>query len=121
MAALHQKRTFHNRSKRARRLAFQVQGSPYGSRLGPQNFTNRTPHTTNPNTSGIDDPITLSRNTTVLESVPIEQLVARSTIEIAQTLTANKSRWRLQYLSRLSPLISANEQLSCSEMAGFRA
>ena len=24
------------------------------------------------------------------------------------------------YLSRLSPLISANEQLSCSEMTGFR-
>jgi hypothetical protein len=27
----------------------------------------------------------------------------------------------VQYLSRLSPLISANEQLSCSEMTGFRA
>jgi hypothetical protein len=26
-----------------------------------------------------------------------------------------------KYLSRLSPLISANEQLSCSEMTGFRA
>jgi hypothetical protein len=37
----------------------------------------------------------LNRNAAVFESAPIEKLAAKSTIEIAQTLSENKSRWRL--------------------------
>jgi hypothetical protein len=37
----------------------------------------------------------LDRSATVIDSAPIEQLVASSTIDIAQALSASRSRWRL--------------------------
>ena len=68
---------------------------PYSSRRGSEDSNN--PHATDTSTpSGIDDPVTSDRNVTVFESAPIEQLVAKSTIEIAQTLSANQARWRFR-------------------------
>jgi hypothetical protein len=66
---------------------------PYSSRRGSED-SNDPPATDTSTPSGIDDPVTSNRNATILESAPIEQLVAKSTIEIAQTLSANHARWR---------------------------
>jgi len=66
---------------------------PYSSRHGLKDSNNRPHRTTDENTSSdIDDPA--NRNTTILESAPIEQLAAKSTIEIAQTLITNHAKWR---------------------------
>jgi Protein of unknown function (DUF4236) len=68
---------------------------PYSSRRGSEDSNDPPPHATDANTpSGIDDPVTSNRNATILESAPIEQLVAKSTIEIAHILSANHARWR---------------------------
>ena len=40
------------------------------------------------------DPSTSDERTTVIDSAPIEQLVANSTIEITSALNASRSRWR---------------------------
>jgi hypothetical protein len=44
----------------------------------------------------IETSVTSNPNTKALESASIEQLVAKSTIEIAQTLSANSAKWRSQ-------------------------
>ncbi|WP_298875727.1 DUF4236 domain-containing protein [uncultured Bradyrhizobium sp.] len=43
---------------------------------------------------GTDNPVTSDQNAATIESAPIEQLVANSTMEIAQALNANRSRWQ---------------------------
>jgi hypothetical protein len=52
------------------------------------------------------EPVTTDQNATVIDSAPIEQLVANSTIEIAGALKASRSRWRLYkvWLTVLSAL-----------------
>ena len=68
---------------------------PYSSRRGSKDSNDRPPRATDENTpSGINYSVTSNGNATILESAPIEQLVAKSTIEIAQTLSANHARWR---------------------------
>src|SRR5881392_3028596 len=42
-----------------------------------------------------NEPTTLDQTGTVIDSAPIEQLVASSTIDIAEALNASRSRWRL--------------------------
>src|SRR6266404_4902339 len=39
------------------------------------------------------EPTNSDRNATVIDSVPIEQLVANSTVDIAGSLNASRSRW----------------------------
>src|SRR4051794_6958941 len=41
------------------------------------------------------EPASLDQSATVIDSAPIEQLVAGSTIDIAEALNASRSRWRL--------------------------
>ncbi|HMF66203.1 MAG TPA: hypothetical protein VK602_01170, partial [Phyllobacterium sp.] len=44
--------------------------------------------------TGPYEPTSSDRNATVIDSAPIEQLVANSTIDIADTLRASRSRWQ---------------------------
>jgi Protein of unknown function (DUF4236) len=67
---------------------------PYSSRRGSEDSNDPPAHATDANTPSGMDEVTSNRNATILESAPIEQLVAKSTIEIAQTLSANQARWR---------------------------
>src|SRR6266404_211659 len=50
-----------------------------------------------PNAADADsnEATSLDRNATVIDSAPIEQLVASSTIDIAEALNASRSRWQL--------------------------
>ncbi len=47
----------------------------------------------------------LNRSATVIDSAPIEQLVAGSTIDIAEALNASRSRWQL-YKALLAVLVA---------------
>src|SRR6516165_2709199 len=44
---------------------------------------------------GTTEPINLDGSATVIQSAPIEQLVASSTVDIAGALSASRSRWQL--------------------------
>jgi uncharacterized membrane protein len=48
--------------------------------------------------SGMADPVQQNQNTTVFESAPIQQLAAKSTVEISRKLSANRARWLSQQI-----------------------
>ena len=79
-----------------------------GRHIKPTRHGKRSPLSGSPTRDAMratDEAARLGSNATVIDSAPIEQLVASSTVDIAEALNASRSRWQL-YKALLAVLVA---------------